>query len=95
MIEIDKLKKYASDLNFSMNEEEYITLSQEFDIFLKQMELIGNIPNIEKIKPLTHPFAINSDLREDKVTENLSKELAFSNTKNKENNTVKLPRIVG
>ena len=46
MIEKEKLKKYAKLLMFDMNEDEYTTLQEEFDIILKQMDLIANIPNI-------------------------------------------------
>ena len=48
MIEKEKLKKYAKLLMFDMDEEEYSTLQEEFDIILKQMELIANIPDIER-----------------------------------------------
>ena len=51
MIEKEKLKKYAKLLMFDMDEEEYSTLQEEFDIILKQMELIANIPDIESVKP--------------------------------------------
>ena len=33
MIEKDKLKKYARLLMFEMDEEEYTTLQDEFDVF--------------------------------------------------------------
>ena len=35
MIEKEKLKKYAKLLMFDMDEEEYSTLQEEFDIILK------------------------------------------------------------
>ena len=40
MIEIETLKKYAGKLLFDMKEEEYETLQKEFDVIIKQMELI-------------------------------------------------------
>ena len=45
MIEKEKLKKYAKLLMFDMKEEEYETLQEEFEIILKQMDLIEQIPN--------------------------------------------------
>ena len=56
MIEIEKLKDYANKLMFDMNEEEYKTLQDEFETILKQMDLIGQIPDIDKVSPMTFPF---------------------------------------
>ena len=66
MIEKEKLKLYANKLMFDMKDEEYQTLQEEFDIILKQMDLIGKIDGIEKVSPMTFPFP-NTDtaLRED------------------------------
>ena len=43
MITEEKLKKYANDLEFDMDNDEYKTLMGEFDILLKKVELIENI----------------------------------------------------
>ena len=40
MIEKDKLRDYAHKLMFDMNDEEYETLQEEFDVILKQMDLM-------------------------------------------------------
>ena len=58
MIAKEKLKDYANKLMFDMNDEEYETLQEEFDIILKQMDLIGNIPNISSVEPMTFPFKL-------------------------------------
>ena len=52
----DTLKMLANKLMFTMDEREYDTLLDEFDTILKQMDLIGNIPNIESVSPMTFPF---------------------------------------
>ena len=49
----DTLKMLANKLMFTMDEREYDTLLDEFDTILKQMDLIGNIPNIESVSPMT------------------------------------------
>ena len=46
MITKEKLKNYANKLMFDMNDEEYETLQKEFDVVLKQMDLIGNIEDM-------------------------------------------------
>ena len=55
MITKDMLKDYAKKLMFEMNDDEYETLENEFDIILKQMDLIEKIPNIDKVEPMIYP----------------------------------------
>lgn len=95
MIEKEKLKDYARKLMFEMKDEEYTTLQEEFDIILKQMDLIGKIENIKEVEPMTFPY-INSyaHLREDVTSETLSTEDIMSNVKEKERNQVKVPKVV-
>ena len=56
MITKELLKKYASKLMFDMKDEEYDTLQKEFDVMLKQMELIGKIEGIDEVEPMTFPY---------------------------------------
>lgn len=95
MIEKDKLKKYARLLMFEMNDDEYTTLQEEFEVILKQMELIGQIEGIDKIEPMTFPFK-NTDatLREDEVGDYLTVGEVLSNAKHQVNDQVKVPRVV-
>lgn len=95
MIEKDKLKKYARLLMFEMDEEEYSTLQEEFDVILKQMDLIGQIDGIEKVSPMTFPFK-NTDvtLREDEVGDYLTVGEVLENSKHVVDDQVKVPRVV-
>ena len=95
MIEKDKLKKYARLLMFEMDEEEYTTLQDEFDVILKQMDLIGQIEGIEKVSPMTFPFK-NTDvtLREDEVGDYLTVGEVLENSKHIVDDQVKVPRVV-
>ena len=95
MIEKDKLKMYANKLMFDMEECEYETLQKEFDIILKQMDLIGKIENISEVEPMTFPFdLINIEPREDIVCDKLSPENIFKNASSVECDMVKLPKVV-
>lgn len=95
MITIDKLKKYAEDLKFTMEENEYETLLSEFDVLLKQVDLIGDIEGISEYEPLDFPFSLDdSFLREDKVSMNLDRNVAFKNSKDVKDNSVKVPKVV-
>ena len=95
MITKDKLKDYASKIMFDMNDEEYKTLEKEFEIILKQMDLIGNIKDIKDVEPMTFPFPIEGvTLREDTPTESLDIEDVLKNAKDTENSMVKVPKVV-
>ena len=56
MISKSELESLAKKLMFEMNDDEYETLEKEFDVILKQMDLIGNIKDIDKVEPMTFPF---------------------------------------
>ena len=97
MITKDKLEEYAKKLMFNMNEEEYVTLEKEFDIFLKQMDLIGNINDIDKVTPMTFPFDLELDdsyLREDICSNEINFEDMMINIKDYEDSRVKVPKVV-
>lgn len=97
MITKDKLELYAKNLMFEMNDSEYETLLDEFDIILKQMEFISNINNIEKVSPMTFPFDLELDdsyLREDISDNEICFDDMMVNVKDYENNMVKVPKVV-
>ena len=95
MIEKEKLKDYANKLMFDMDEVEYETLQKEFEVILKQMDLIGKIPNIKEYTPMTFPFP-NPDayLREDEVGDYLVVSEVLENAKHQVNDQVKVPKVV-
>ena len=95
MIEKEKLRDYARKLMFEMNDEEYTTLQKEFEVILKQMDLISKIDNISNIEPMTYPFELNNiKLREDIVNNELKNDDILINVKDKENNQIKVPKVV-
>jgi len=95
MIEKSKLKDYANKLMFDMADEEYETLSQEFDTILKQLDLIGEIDNISEVEPMTFPY-LKEDvaLRSDADSRVVDVDVAFSNCHGKKGDEVKVPRVV-
>ena len=89
------LEVLASKLMFTMNDSEYETLSKEFEIILKQMDLIGKIDNIKDVEPMIYPFPIdNVSLREDQVKDELPLEDIISNCSDTLYNQVKVPKVV-
>ena len=93
-INISDLKDYAHKLMFDMNDFEYETLLKEFDVVLKQMDIISKFDNIDNIEPIVLPFPIEVKLRSDDLIEVLTREDVLKNAKEIENDQVKVPRVV-
>lgn len=95
MIEKEKLEDYAKKLMFEMKDEEYETLQQEFDVILKQMDLIGEIEGIEKVEPMTFPFVTNkASWRKDEVNNILTTDEVLKNAKKVDREQVRVPKVV-
>lgn len=91
----DTLKMLANKLMFTMDEREYDTLLDEFDTILKQMDLIGNIPNIKEVEPMVYLKRLdNVKLREDDVMEEMDLDDILVNSGSTLYNQVKLPKVV-
>lgn len=91
----EKLKILANKLLFTMDDSEYETLSEEFEIILKQLDLIGEIKDIDKVEPLIYPFEFdNVSMREDEVLEELEIDDILANSGSNLYNQVKLPKVV-
>lgn len=95
MVTKELLKDYANKLMFDMNDEEYETLLKEFDVILKQMDLIGEIKEIEGLEPMTFPFELEDvELRCDEKTRTIDTEDAIRNADSKKGNEIKVPKVV-
>lgn len=91
----ETLRMLANKLMFTMDEAEYDTLSEEFQIILKQMDLIGKIDNISEVEPLIYPNPVNNlKMREDEVVDELPVEDILLNSGSNLYNQVKLPKVV-
>ena len=89
------LKELANKLMFTMDEEEYDTLVQEFEIILKQMDLIGKIKGIQEVEPLIYPFPLDNVCpREDVVAEEIPIDDILLNSGSNLYSQVKLPKVV-
>ena len=91
----ETLKMLANKLMFTMEDSEYDTLLQEFDVMIKQMDLIGQIEGIENVEPMSYPFLIDDVcLREDDVVDELEIDDILQNSGSNLYNQVKLPKVV-
>lgn len=95
MITKDLLKSYANKLMFDMEDSEYETLEKEFDVILKQMDLIDEIEEIKGVKPMTFPFELESvELRDDSLVRVVDFLDALGNAKDIKGREVKVPKVV-
>ena len=91
----ETLVMLANKLMFTMEDSEYDTLLEEFDIMIKQMDLIGKIDGIENVEPMCYPFPIDGVcLREDEVVDELNIDDILQNSGSTLYNQVKLPKVV-
>ncbi len=95
-ITLDVLKDAANRLLFTMSDEQYQTLLEEFNVLKRQMDLIGEIEGLDSYEPMTFPFdCTTSYLREDVPTAPLSRDEALRNAGSKEDGQIKLPKVIG
>lgn len=94
-ISIEELKTLANRLLFDMNEEEYLTLQEEFETILTQMEVLGKIEGADQEEPMTFPFIYESiGLREDEQTETLDPSLVTKNAKEVLDNQIMVKKVI-
>lgn len=92
----ETLQEAATKLMFTLTEEELDTLVKEFDIIVKQMKLIGEIPGVDNVEPMTFPFECSVDyLREDVATEPVDRDEILKNAKDVVDGQIRLPKVVG
>lgn len=89
------LNDAANRLLFTMSDEQYETLEDEFRTLIKQMGKIGEISDLDEYEPMTFPFDCETSyLREDVPEEPLPRGVALKNAGNKQDNQIKLPKVV-
>ena len=93
----DRLEILAKKIIFEMNDLEYETLEREFEIILKQMDLIDGIKDIDNVVPMTYPFDLELDdsyLRDDISNYEICFDDMKINVKDYEDDRVKVPKVV-
>ena len=87
---------YANKLLIGLTEEENQMVLDEFEIIDKNIDIINEIPNIEKVEPMTHALDnFEYELREDIVEESIPIEDLLANCDDKAGDEVEVPRMVG
>lgn len=87
---------YADKLLIGLTNEENEMVLNEFDSIDKNIDLINNIKDIEKVEPMTHTLDdFVYELREDIAEESVDiKDLLF-NSDDTEDREIVVPKVVG
>ncbi len=86
----------ADKLLIGLTEDENKMVLDEFDIIDEQINIINNIPGIEKVEPMTHTLDnFEYELREDVVEESVPIEELLQNCKDSTAREVQVPKVVG
>ena len=89
------LKESANKLMFDLSDEQLDTLLNEFDVILKQMDLIGEIKGVDQAEPMTFPFEVTVDyLRDDEAKNQITREEALKNSGDVVEGQIRLPKVV-
>ena len=87
---------YADKLLIGLTPEENKMVLDEFDIIDEQINIINDIPGIEKVEPMTHALDdFEFELREDVAEESIPIEEWLQNCKDSTGREVQVPKVVG
>lgn len=92
----EMVDSYADKLLIGLTSEENNMVLKEFDVIEKSMEKIANIPNIEKVEPMTHALDdFTFVLRKDVVEDSVPVSELLQNCDSVEDDLVSVPKVVG
>ena len=87
---------YADKLLIGLTPEENKMVLDEFDIIDEQINIINDIPGIEKVEPMTHALDdFEYELREDVVVESTPIEDLLANAGETDGDEIQVPKVVG
>ena len=92
----EMIDDYADKLLIGLTDDENNMVLKEFDVIEKSMEKIANMPDIEKVEPMTHALDdFSFILREDVAKESIPVENLLQNCGSVEDDFVSVPKVVG
>ena len=87
---------YADKLLIGLKKEENKMVLDEFEIIDSNIDIINEIPNIEKVEPMTHCLDnFEYELREDVKEESVPIEELLQNCDLYTDREVEVPKVVG
>lgn len=90
----DYFKKLANQIMFDLSDNEISELQEEFEILLRQIDLLERI-DTEGVEEMVYPFEQETSfMRDDEVDHALSQEEALSNVMTVKMGHVQIPKVV-
>ena len=90
----DYFKHLAHQIRFSLSDDEAEDIASEFDVLIKQMDLLDKI-DTESVLPMVYPFEEATHfLREDVVEDVFSQEEALKNAPQSKNGFFVTKKVV-
>lgn len=87
---------YADKLLIGLTREENKMVLDEFDIIDQNLDLVTQIPNIEKVRPMTHCLDdFVYELRDDVADESIPIDDLLRNCDDIDGDEVEVPKVVG
>ena len=91
----EKVEKLANLLMIGLTPEEKKMVFEEFAVIDKNINKINEIPNIEKVEPMTHALDdFVFELRSDVAEESVSIDELLQNCEDKTEREVAVPKVV-
>ena len=88
------LKKLANDVMFDLNDQEISELQEEFEIYVRQMDLLNRI-DTENVEEMVYPFETPTTfIRDDEHEYALSTADALANAPRVAANHIVVPKVV-
>ena len=92
----EMVDEYADKLLIGLTPEENKMVLDEFDVIDEQINIINDIPGIEKVEPMTHALDdFEFELRDDVVEESVPIEDLLSNCDVHSAREIEVPKVVG
>lgn len=90
----EMLRKLANQVMFDLNDCECEELQEEFDVYLKQLDLLNKI-DTEHVEEMVYPFEIpTAYIRDDEQIHVISAQQAMVNVPQSTENYVVVPKVV-
>ena len=92
----ETIDKLANLLLIGLTDSENKMVLDEFDIIDEQINIINDIPGIDKVEPMTHALDdFEYELREDVAEESIPIEDLLSNCDEFSAREIEVPKVVG
>lgn len=92
--EKEMLRKLANDVMFDLNDQEISELQEEFEIYMKQMDLLNRI-DTKNVEEMVYPFDTPTTfIRDDEHESVLSVQDALANAPKVAANHIVVPKVV-